>query len=128
MREVALGETVSVLLNIENITDLFAAPMRITFDATRLRLTDVAAGPFMSGDGQQPIFSRNILNDRGEATIILNRMPGAPGVSGGGGLISLVFQAAAQGQALVQIAEPQFRNSRQEPIAASAPMAMIVVK
>jgi general secretion pathway protein D len=128
MREVNIGETVSVLLNIENVTDLYAAPLKITFDSARLRLTDVAAGPMMGGDGQQPIFSRNILNDRGEATVILNRMPGAPGVSGGGGLVSLVFQAAAQGQALVQVAEPQFRNSRQEAITASAPMAMIVVK
>jgi len=127
-REVAIGETVSVLLNVDSVTDLFGAPMRITFDPQRLRLMDVAAGPLMTADGQQPIFSRNVLNDRGEAAIILNRMPGSQGVSGAGGLLSLTFQAVSPGQAIIQVAETMFRNTQQQPITAAAPMAMITVK
>jgi hypothetical protein len=116
------------MLNVDSVTDLFGAPMRITYDPARLRLMDVAAGPMMTSDGQQPIFSRNILNDRGEAAIILNRLPGSQGVSGAGGLLALTFQAVSPGQALIQVAETMFRNSKQESITAGTPMAMMLVK
>ena len=50
-------------------------------------------GDFLASDGQQPVFTKNIMNDTGTATIQLNRQPGTPGVNGGGVLVTLNFQA-----------------------------------
>ena len=49
--------------------------------------------------------TENIRNDTGEATITLARLPGSPGVTGTGGLITLTFQAVGineEGVGIVQ--------------------------
>ena len=93
-----------------------------------LRLNEVSRGTLLSGDGQQPLFTRNIRNDAGEVSIILNRLPGSAGVSGSGGLVNLVFQAVGKGSTEVKVAEVSLRNSQQQPVAVDAPAVTVNVE
>ena len=102
--------------------------MRITWDPKILRLNEVNRGGMMAADGQQPIFTRNIRNDTGEVSIVLNRLPGSAGVNGTGGLVSLVFQAIEKGATEVKVAEISLRNSQMQPVAAEAPAISVEVQ
>jgi general secretion pathway protein D len=122
------GQIVTVNLVVENVTDLYGAPLHLKFDQKLLRLNEVTRGTFLAGDGQNIIFTRNIQNDAGEATINLNRLPGAGGVSGSGTLLSFVFQALAPGTATVAVTEAPLRNSQLQPITLQPPLIPITIK
>jgi general secretion pathway protein D len=126
--EARVGQNFTVTVQVDNATDLFGAPMHIQFDNRTLRLNDISVGSLMSGDGQMPIFSRNILNDRGEAAVILNRLPGSPGISGSGVLLNLSFQAVAAGASTLRLNDSTLRNSRMEPISAAVPSVNLTVR
>ncbi len=122
------GGTFTLILEAENARDLFAAPFHLKFDPQVLRLNEVTAGGLLAGDGQKVIFTRNILNDTGDATVNLNRMPGTGGVSGSGTLAVFTFQALRPGNATVTFSDLTPRNSQLEPIQASVPQAIVSVK
>ncbi|HYO81429.1 MAG TPA: cohesin domain-containing protein [Bryobacteraceae bacterium] len=122
------GAAVPVTLRLENVTDLFSAPLRIRFDPKVLRLTGVSPGPLMTGDGQKINFNEQTLNDTGEAIITLNRLPGAGGVTGSGILVNLNFQALAAGTATVSVVNPDLKNLQMQSIAVPSPAATITVQ
>jgi general secretion pathway protein D len=126
--EVKLGSTITLTVAVENATDLFTAPLRVKFDPKLLRLNDVQRGTLLSGDGQNVIFTRNIQNDVGEASVVLNRLPGSSGISGAGSLVTLVFQAIAPGAASVAVVDANLRNSQMQPLAVALPEAAIAIK
>ena len=66
--ETRVAQPVSVSLILEGGTDVASAPMQIQFDPRILRLNDVIRGDFLASDGQQPVFTKNIMNDTGTAT------------------------------------------------------------
>ncbi len=108
--------------------DLFAAPFRLKFDPQLLRLNEVKAGGLLSGDGRQIIFTRNILNDTGDATVNLNRTPGSGGINGSGTLASFTFQAVARGKAAVTFSQLDLRDSQLQIIAAQPPQSSVNIK
>jgi len=123
-----LSEAVTLNLELENGTDIAGAPMRITWDPKVLRLNDASRGGLLAIDGQQPIYTRNIRNDAGEVTIVLNRLPGSSGVSGTGSLVTLVFQAVGKGATEVKVAEVSLRNSQMQPVAVDPPAVPVEVQ
>ena len=89
---------------VENATDLFTTPFRINFDPKIVRLNDVTPGGLLTSDGKQLVAPlKNILNDTGEASVVLTRVPGSGGVSGSGALVTFVFQAMARGTTTVTL-------------------------
>ncbi|MCZ2075566.1 MAG: hypothetical protein HUU41_02880 [Bryobacteraceae bacterium] len=126
--EARLGAEIPVSVQIQNVTDLFSAPIRLRFDSKRLRLNEVTRGTLLSGDGQNVVFTRNIQNDVGELTVNLNRLPGSAGVSGSGTLLNLTFQAIGVGQAQVTVVDGGLRNSQMLSIQAGNPILVINVK
>jgi general secretion pathway protein D len=108
----------AVTLNLQvNAKDLFSADaIKIRFPAGLLRLNEVLQGEVMTRENQKVIFSKDIRNDTGEVTIWLKRLPGAPGVSGQGTILSFVFAAIGKGAGMVQFDEGSLRNSQQQPI------------
>ena len=66
----------TVSLAVENVTDLFSAPLRFKFDPNVLRLDEVTRGGFLAGDGRDVLFTRNIQNSTGDVTINLRRNTG----------------------------------------------------
>jgi general secretion pathway protein D len=123
-----LSGAVTATLQLEGARDVSGAPMVVRWDPKILRLNDVTRGNLLSGDGQQPIFTRNIRNEAGEANILLNRLPGTPGVSGSGGLITLVFQAIGKGSTEVTVPSLQLRDSQMQPISVPPPSLPVVVE
>ena len=108
----APGARITLNLLAENVTDLFSAPLKVNFDPKALRLLDLRRGALLANDGQDVIFSKNVLNDAGEATINLSRFPGSPGISGSGVLLTLEFEAASPATTSINISNVAARSSR----------------
>jgi general secretion pathway protein D len=119
---------VGVQLMVEDVTDLFAAPLKIKYDPKVLRLTSIRPGSIMSGDGSKINFSENTQNDAGEATVVLNRTPGTGSVTGSGSLLNLTFQAVGKGNATVTVVDPELKNLQQQPITVQSPAVTIAVQ
>ena len=128
LTQAQVGTPITIQLEIENAKDLFAAPFHLKFDPQVLRLNEVKAGGLLSGDGQKIIFTRNILNESGDATVNLNRMPGTGGIAGSGALATFTFQAIKPGATVVTFSELTARNSQLQPIQAAIPQATVVIK
>ena len=125
---VPLNAPVSVQLVLENVTDLYTAPVKLKFDPKVLRLTSIKPGPLMSADGQRANFTESTMNDTGDATVTLNRIPGTGGVSGSGAILDLTFQAIGKGASPVTITDAGVKNLQLQPIAVSAPSITITVQ
>jgi general secretion pathway protein D len=122
-----LNGTVTVSLMVENAADLASTPMLVRFDPKVLRLNDVVRGNLLTSDGQQVAFSKNVLNDTGEATVNVSRFPTTGGVSGSGSLVTLVFQAVGRGDTIVTVPQLTLRNSQSQPILTAAPQLSVSV-
>ncbi|MGA3040762.1 MAG: cohesin domain-containing protein [Bryobacteraceae bacterium] len=126
--ETIMGQSFNVNLAIANATDLFSAPLQIKYDPKVLKLTDVAPGNLMSGDGQQPTFTKNIQYDTGEAEITLNRLPGTGGVTGSGMLVTLSFTTLDRGATSISVPAFSPSNSQGQPISNSSPLLTVTVR
>ncbi len=126
--DTTLGNTFNVNVVLQNATDLFSAPMHIKFDPKMLRLNDVVQGNLMSSDGQQVSFTKNIMNDTGDATITMNRFPGSGGITGSGMLVTLSFTTAGRGSTSVSV--PNFTpvNSQGQPVTSSSPLLTVTIR
>ena len=122
------GATITASLAIDGATDVASAPMQIQFDPKILQITGVSRGDFLSQDGQQPLFTRDYRNDSGTASIQLSRMPGSPGISGSGVLVTLNFQAVGKGATAVTIRNLSLANSQGQSIAAGTAQLAVNVK
>lgn len=123
-----VGAPINIGVMLDSGTDVASAPLTIRWDPKVLKLNDVLRGDFLASDGQQPVFTKNILNDNGIATIQLNRQPGTPGVNGGGVLVTLQFQAVGRGNTVVNLQNLMVRNSQGIPIATGAPQVNVTVQ
>jgi general secretion pathway protein D len=126
--EVKTGQTFTLELHVDDARDLFAAPFKLKFDPQLLRLEEVSAGGFLSSDGQKIIFTRNILNDTGDATANLNRLPGSQGLNGAGALAVFSFRALKPGTALVTFTDLAARDSQGRPAAQDVPHGSVNIK
>jgi general secretion pathway protein D len=88
----------------------------------------VVRGNLLASDGQQVAFSKNVLNDAGEATVNVSRFPNTGGVSGSGSIVTLVFQAVGRGETMVAVPQLTLRNSQSQPMLAAAPQLAISIK
>jgi len=122
------SERLTVSLFIEGGVDVASAPIEIQFDPKLLRLNDASLGDFFAKDDQQPVFTKNILNDTGVAMIQLNRPPGSHGGGVSGKLVTLNFQAVARGTAVVTIPHLAVRNAQGAVISNSTPQLTVTVK
>jgi len=123
-----LGGSFNVNLVVQNATDLFTAPMRIKFDPKLLRLNDVVQGNLMASDGQQVTFTKNILNDSGEANISLSRLPGSGGVTGSGMLVTLSFTTSGRGSTSIEAPGFTPTNSQGQPLGSSSPLLTVTIR
>jgi len=123
-----LGGPFTANLVMQNATDLFAAPMQIKFDPKVLRLDDIVQGSLLSSDGQQVTFTKNILNDTGEATVALNRFSGNGGVTGSGTLVTLSFTTVGRGATNVSIPGFAPANSQGQALSSSSPLLTVNVR
>lgn len=126
--ETPLSSPVTISLQVENVMDLFSAPLKLKFDPKILRLNSVQPGGLMTGGGQRAVFSENVMNDTGDATITLSRSPGSGGVSGSGEILTLTFQAVGRGTSTVSVVDPSLRNMSLQPVIVAAPSVTVTVQ
>jgi general secretion pathway protein D len=122
----ASGTTFQVPVVINGATSVASIPLQLHFDPARLALINVASGNFLSGDGQAAaVIHRD--DGQGNATIVASRPPGAVGVSGGGVVCVLTFQAKAAGPSDLTVIRASVVTSGQQTISAPTTQATITV-
>jgi general secretion pathway protein D len=122
------GSSMTVALIIENATNVASAPLSIQYDQKILKLNDVGRGDFFSSDGQIPVFTKNIQNDAGIASINLARPPGSAGVSGSGVLVTMIFQAIAPGNSTVRVPNLVVKDAQGQVVSSGTPQMVINVR
>ena len=122
-----VGSTFQMQVNLAGGKDLFSVPMQLHYDPAVLNLVNVDSGPLLTRDSQTTALVHRD-DGNGNVTISTSRPPGAPGVTGSGGLLTLTFQAKAPGDATVQVVKSAARNSAQQilPILAGSPAVVHV--
>lgn len=127
--DAAAGGNFTVDVALDNGLDVASAPMIFEFDPKLLHLNDVTLGGLLSAGGQKPVFNKNIQNERGAASVILNVIPDNPGVTAAAGtLVTLSFQAVAAGSGTVTIQSLAVKNSRGSIIHTGSPQLTVTVK
>ena len=120
--------TFTVGVAVSNAADANSAAMQIQFDPKLLRLNDITSGDFLAQGGVQPVFTKNIQNDSGTATVQFSRPPGSAGASGTGILVTLNFQTVARGNTNVTVSNLNLRNSQNQPIGGGNPTLPIRIQ
>jgi hypothetical protein len=123
-----LSSQVTIGLQAQNMTDLASVPVKVRWDPKVLRLEMIAPGALLTQDGKIVAPSLDIRNDTGDASIDVNRVAGAGGVSGTGPLFQLTFTAVGKGTTNVTVTEVQLKNSSQQPIMVQPPSVAVVVQ
>jgi general secretion pathway protein D len=123
-----LAGTFNVGIMLSGGTDVASAPIQIQFDPKVLKLNDVGLGGFFANAGGPPVFTKNIQNDTGTATVQLGLPPGAQGIGGTGVMAVLNFQAVAKGTTTVVVPQLTVRNTQGQVVAAGSPQVTVNVK
>jgi general secretion pathway protein D len=122
--QVRVNSTVVVTLQARNVSDLVNAPFRLKYDRALLQLTDVQRGGLMADGGQPVSFTRDIAS----GSVRVGRLPGAPGVTGNGTLVTISFQAIGKGVATVSLDEADFKDSRNQPVAVTTSPLTVTIE
>ncbi len=123
-----LSGPVVLTLQADNVSDLYAAPVRVKWDPKILRLNQVTPGSLLVQNGGVNPPSLDIRNDAGEASVDATRVAGAAGVNGSGALMQFTFTAVGPGTTSVSVISAALRDSRQQPIAVPAPSVSVTVQ
>jgi general secretion pathway protein D len=90
----AQGQTpISMAINGPNI---LGTDLTLSFDPAAFSIKDVHDGGFLSRDGQVVALVHNIDNQKGTATVSLERAPNAPVVTGNGTLLTLMVEPGSK--------------------------------
>jgi general secretion pathway protein D len=124
---VAVGSDFQVPVVLAGGTDVSSIPLQFHFDQTKLSLVNVSQGSFLNRDGQAAaVIHRD--DGAGNLTVVTSRPPGAAGLSGGGVVCVLTFQAKAAGESTLAITQGSTVNSSQQQSPAQGASANIVVR
>jgi general secretion pathway protein D len=123
-----LGSAFTVTLRAANVTDLNSIAAQLKFDPKIVRINNIGAADLIQQTGPPLTPSKNILNDSGDATFTVARDPNGAGVSGAGGLVTIVFQAVGKGTTTVALQQLTLKATGDRPIPANTPSLMVTVK
>jgi LysM repeat protein len=134
-QSVDVGQSVSVNIKVDTVTDLYGVDIRLTFDAAKLEAQDaidtmagvqISQGDFL--DPAQGFMAQNIAdNATGEVRYVFALMAPASAVSGTGVLARITFRAKAEGTAAISLDSVTLSNNLAEPIAATLMNGSITV-
>jgi hypothetical protein len=115
-------------LQAQNLTDVASVPVKVRWDPKVLRLEMISPGALLTQDGKIVAPSLDIRNDTGDASIEVNRVAGAGGVTGGGPLLQLTFTAVGKGMTTVSVTEAALKNTSQQPVIVQTPSVAVAVQ
>ena len=126
-QSVNVNETVSVDIEVDAVTNLYAVDIRLSFDATKLEVQDANAalagvqvepGSFL--DPAQGFVAENSAdNTTGAVRYVFTLKAPAPAASGTGVLARITFKAKAAGTAAVVLNQVDLVDDQVQPIAAT---------
>ena len=119
--QLSVGETLTLHVRAEKVTDLAGYQTNITFNPDVLKANGVREGGFLKQASGQTFFQKGrIQNPKGEITgIKTTRFKG--GVSGDGTLLSVTFTAIAEGSTTVKLRNFQAGTRTGEAVGGFAP-------
>jgi general secretion pathway protein D len=110
------GQTATVGIVVENVTDLFSVPMLLQYNPAVISIEEVRHGGFLSGGTQEIAIVQRVDKEHGQAIISATRQPNTPGVNGNGTLLGVVIKALAPGTSNLSIVQVNAKDSQQRPI------------
>jgi general secretion pathway protein D len=121
------GNSFNVNVLLTGGQDVAGVTLQVAYDPKVLQFGQATSGEFLSRDGQPvPIVQRNDAAS-GTLQIAAQRPPGAPGVSGDGVVLNLMFTAKGRGASGIVIVSPGARNSQNQPLQALGSQASVNV-
>jgi general secretion pathway protein D len=127
-----VGSTFQMDINLNGGHDVFAVPLQVHYDNSRLQLVNVDMATrritnFLGRDGQAVALAHRD-DGNGNVAIAVSRPPGTTGITGSGTVCVLTFKAKAPGNAQVAIMTPAIRNSRQQVLPAIGSDAVVHIQ
>ena len=124
----APGQTATLGISVDNVTDLYSIPMILQYDPKVISVEEVQHGGFLSGGNQEIALVQRVDKEHGQAMIAATRQPNTPGVSGSGTLMGVVIKALAPGATNLSIVQVNAKDSQLKPLALLTGEAAIQVK
>ena len=116
---VRVGDTFTVHINAEKVTDLSGWQFDLTFDSDVLEAVKVNEGDFLKKEGGTTFFQRGTINNAtGKITGLSAALISESGIAGTGTLLSVVFSAKADGNSQMALRNFQLGSSAGEVIPA----------
>src|SRR5580700_7351915 len=113
-----VGETKTVAVVVENVSDLFSIPMLLQYNPAVVSIEEFQHavsegqhGGFLSGGTQEIAIVSNINKEKGQAVISATRQPNTAGVSGSGTLLAIVIKGIAPGSSNLSIVQQNAKDS-----------------
>lgn len=127
-----VGSSFQMAVNMSGANDVFAVPMQVQYDASKLSLVDVQSDTktdtnALGRDGQAVALAHRD-DGNGNVAVAVSRPPGTKGVSGSGMLCVLTFKAKAPGDATVAVTRPVIRNSQQQVLPGVGSQAVVHIQ
>jgi general secretion pathway protein D len=122
------GNTFAVNLVISGAQNVHSVPVQLNYNPKMLQLVNVSNGGFLSQDGQAVALVHREDETIGQSQITATRPPGAGGVSGQGSVITLTFQAKADGQTPLTITRGGARDPGLQAITVNGAQAAVTVQ
>ena len=126
--ELGVGERFAVVVKIRDATDVGHVPFHVAYDPAILRFESGEEGPFLRSDGGQTAFFAAPTSNAGSVVVGLSRLGRVPGVSGGGDLCTLHFEAVGPGTTLLVFQREKVRKADHSIVNASFERASLVVR
>lgn len=107
---VKVGEQFSLDVQVDEVDNLYSAPLFVGYDAKSLSLVRAEEGSFLKQGGQTTIFTTSDDSERNQLIVGYKQGVGGKGASGSGTLFRLVFRAKAAGKAVLDLNKINFRD------------------
>ena len=122
------GNTFAVNLLISGAQNVYSVPVQVNYDPKMLQLVNVSNGSFLSQDGQVVTLVHREDETLGQSQITATRPPGSGGVSGQGAVVTMTFEAKANGQTPLTVTRGGARDPGLQPITVNGAQAAVTIQ
>ncbi len=123
-----IGSLFTLTLAVQDVQNLFSAPLYIRYDPKLVEFVSASEGAFLKQNGEQTIFSSTQMAESGRIIVGLKQGAGGQGASGGGVLAQLEFRAKAAGKLSIAPERINFRNPAGERLTIDSRGLIVEVK
>lgn len=116
--EAKAGSTFQIPVTLSGGANLASVPLQVHYDASKMTLTNVAAGNLLNRDGQAVALVHRD-DGPGNLTVVSSRPPGAAGISGSGVVCVLSFEAKAAGTTTLAMTRAGAIDAAQQQVPAA---------